>query len=804
MAALAGENVLIGETVSHYRVLRQLGHGGMGVVYEAEDLKLGRRVALKFLPHETMEDPQALQRFRLEARAASACHHESICTIFEVDEAQDQPFIAMELLDGVPLSERFNGPQLSLDSVLDIAIQIADALDAAHSRGIIHRDIKPANIFITSRGRVKVLDFGLAKVSAMPQHAAAGAATVDIPAHLTSPGSAVGTVAYMSPEQARGDALDARTDLFSFGAVLYQLATGKMPFDGPTSAVIFNKILEKESQLPSTLNPELPPKLDEIVGKALEKDRDLRYQTAADMRTDLKRLKRDSDSGRAAAQRTATSSAVEHPSRTHDSGPTIVQKAGRTLRMWWLGAFVALLLAGSALAVWFWRTSGNHAGINSLAVLPFTYDRSDASHEFLADGITEDVINNLVQIPGLRVMARTTVFRYKGQDIDPQQIGQKLKVDAILTGRLTHHNEEMTIQADLVRVFDGAQIWGHQFTRPEQQAHDLQSDITREITQMLRARITGDEIQHITASKTQDPEAYELYLRARFHLAKRTRQDIAEGIAYLQQAVQRDPSYAEAQAQLALACSISTGYGVMNFAEAQPKAKAAAMKALQLDPRLGEAHIAMGLVKAAEFDWSGADQEYKRGLELTPNDATAHYAYANISLLAQGRYDEAIAEFRKALELDPFSGIINANYAAALSAAGRAEAAIEQIRKALDIDPNFEVALDRGSEIYAAAGQYDDAWKLVARRFPQAAALYSGGGHDAFYSAYVQARAGADPADLAIAYAGAGNKDAAFTALGKTLERDPVDVGLLRTPQLNSLRSDPRYAEMLKRAKLNP
>ncbi len=797
---------LIGETVSHYRVLRELGRGGMGVVYEAEDLKLGRRVALKFLPREMAENVQALTRFQLEARAASAAGHEGICTIFDVDEADGQPFIAMEFLEGEPLSERFNGRPMTLDSVLDIAIQIADALDAAHKKGIIHRDIKPANIFITSRGRAKVLDFGLAKLHAEPMHAvAAGAATVDVPAHLTSPGSAVGTVAYMSPEQARGEPLDARTDLFSFGAVLYQLATGKMAFDGPTSAVIFTKILEKESPPPSTINPDLPPRLDEIVGKALEKDRELRYQTAAEMRADLKRLKRDSDSGRTAAQRSA-SAVAERPSGTQASpqpASATTQVLQPTVRLMWIIAAAALLIIATATGAWFWHGSGNKTIIKSLAVLPFSYDRSDASHEFLADGITEEVINNLAQIPGLRVMARTTVFRYKGKDIDPQQIGQKLNVDAILTGRLTHHDEQMTIQADLVRVSDGAQLWGQQFTRPEQQAHDLQGDITREISQMLRARITGAEMQHITASKTQNPEAYELYLKARFYLTKRTKQDITEAITYFQQAIDKDPSYAEAHAALALVYGLAPGYGVMGFPAAQPKAKMEAERALQLDPMLGEAHTAMASAKAAEFDWDGAEREFKRAIELKPNDANAHYFYANICLLPQGRYDESIAEFRKALELDPFAGIINANFGVALVAARRQDQALEQFRKTLEMDAHFEVALDRASELYAFRGDFENAWKLIAREHPEAAKLYTGGGRDAYYAA--RAKTLSDHSDLAALYAEWGKKDQAFAELKGALAMDPVDVAsTIRIPEYDSLRGDPRYSEIMKRMNLKP
>ncbi|MGH9641758.1 MAG: protein kinase domain-containing protein, partial [Terriglobales bacterium] len=681
-----GGMAVVGSTISHYKILREIGRGGMGVVYEAEDIKLGRRVALKFLPREMASNEQALKRFEFEARAASALDHESICTIYEVDEAGGQPFIAMEFLEGDSLSERLLGHPITLDAVLDAAIQIADALDAAHRKGIIHRDIKPANIFITSRGRVKVLDFGLAKIVSDPL-LGAHAATVDVPAHLTSPGSAVGTVAYMSPEQARGEALDARSDLFSFGAVLYQLATGKMPFDGPTSAVIFTKILEKDSPAPSSVNPDLPLKLDEIISKALERDRELRYQTAAEIRADLKRLKRDSDSGKkivqgvgpAALSRSSSTAAVAVAPALSSSGTHTI--TSRKLPL--IAGIVILLLASAAAGAWFWRSRGSNPAISSIAVLPFNYDRKDAEHEFLADGITEDVINNLAQVPGLRVMARATVFRYKGKDADPQQVGRDLNVDAVLTGRLEHHDEQMTIQTDLVRVSDGAQLWGQQFTRPEAQAHDLQGDITREISQMLRMRVTGAQMQHMTAAKTHDPEAYELYQKGRFYMMKRTKQDLSSAIDYLQQAIAKDPSYADAHSSLALVYFLAPGYGLMNYSEAGPKGMAEAEKALQLDPNLGEAHTVLAADKATQFDWQGSEQEFKRALELNPNDATTHYVYARTCLMPQARYDEAVAEFRKALALDPFSGIINTNFGVLLSEAGRPVDAESQFRKTL-------------------------------------------------------------------------------------------------------------------------
>jgi serine/threonine-protein kinase len=669
--------------------------GGMGEVYLARDTLLDRQVALKFLPAEIAHDPQRLRRFVQEAKAASSLTHPNIAHIYEIGEADSVRFIAMEYVEGKSLDQRINGAPLKTAEMLQIASQAADAISEAHAKGIVHRDIKSANIMLTTRGQVKMLDFGLAKILS-----SSAPVVTELPTQLkTSPGLVIGTVPYMSPEQALGQEIDHRSDIFSLGVVLYEMATGRLPFCGKTTPETIGLITSAQPEAAARFNYDLPAEFDRIIRKCLEKARERRYQSATDLVVDLENLRRDSQSGAAVAQRRAAGSLQQ----------------SRLPLLFGVALIAVIITAG--LLLFYWTKTRSQRGsqnIESIAVLPFVNSSGDLKSEYLSDGVTESIINSLSQLPRLRVMARTTMFRYKGKEVAPETVGRELQVDAVLTGRVLQQADTLIVQADLMSVADGSQLWGEHYTRKLVDVFAIQDEIAQQITDRLRLRLTGAEQKLLTKHYTENTEAYDLFLKGRYFWGKGNQEGFEKAIEYYQQAVALDPNYA--LAYVGLATSYASLGGVLGYRapkETFPKSKEFALKAIALDEILAEAHSSLATYSLNyEWNWSEAEREYKRAIELNPNYAFAHSGYGTY-LEALGRFDEAVAERQLAYKFDPLSAFAAADVGYPLYYARRYDDAIQHYKKGLELDPNFSWGHLWIGQTYVAKGMYKEALEEI-------------------------------------------------------------------------------------------
>ena len=825
-------------TISHYKIISKIGAGGMGEVYLAEDTELDRQVALKVLLAEVAGDEDRVRRFVQEAKAASALNHPNILTVHEIGSFENSRFIATELIKGETLRERLQRESLTLRETLDAAAQIASALNAAHSAGIVHRDIKPENVMLRDDGLVKVLDFGLAKLTEKkPENLDSEGETRALEVK-TSPGMVMGTVAYMSSEQARGKEVDARSDIWSLGVVLYEMLTRRTPFAGETPNDSIAAILARE---PAPLDEHTPKELQRIIRKALQKKTDERYQTIKDFLLDVKNLKRElefaeelersavphsmkssnvsaSGSGENATAilpaAISTQSSLPQPT---SSAEYIVGKVSSNKLAAAFGSVILLALIGLGYWYFFNRTAAKQ--IESIAVMPFVNESGNADVEYLSDGMTETLISSLSQLPNLNVKARSSVFRYKGKDTNTQTIGKELNVQAILNGRVVQRGDQLTLNLELVDAQTENVIWSEQYNRRQADLVSLQSEIARDVSGKLKIKLSGADEAKVAKSYTTNTEAYQLYLKGRYHWNKRTGESVKQAVEFYRHAIEKDSNYALAYSGLAEAYVLFPQFSVALPKDSAPLAKATALRALALDDSLAEAHTALGeYLNYFEWDRVGAEKEFRRAIELNPNYATAHN-WLGIDLLAPTkRFDEAIAELRRAEELDPLSPMIGANLGVAILFTRRYDEAIAQYKRVLSLDPNFAFArfnlggAFHSKGLYAEAiNEYRKALELSDDPFTKgflALSLAKSGQLDEATRLLNQlklesAQRYVPSYAIAIVFIGLNEKDEAI----KWLEKDVAERSFYASyyavsPELDDLRSDPRFKDLLKRMNL--
>jgi len=804
----------------------------MGEVYLAEDTRLDRQVALKILPQEFAEDSDRMNRFVREAKSASALNQPNIITIHEIGEAEGTHFIASEYIQGETLHTRLKQTPLDLKTTLDIAIQVASALNAAHKAGIIHRDIKPENVMIRPDGLVKILDFGIAKLSTKRAEPTAEEAATALKQQGTSPGVIIGTANYMSPEQARGKAVNAQSDIFSFGIVLYEMVTGQRAFTGENAVDVIGAILHKEPTPLNQLAPELPHEIERIINKTLRKDPDVRYQTAGDLLTDLKDAKQELEFQdkleRAVApqsQRPETQTIFlpatdgqRSPTLPTSSAEFITQEVKKHKLGVMVGSLFVVALLGVGLWFFYFRVSAANKTISSIAVLPFQNKSSDADTDYLSDGLAESLIYRLSQLPNLKVSPTSAVMRYKGKELDAQRIAKELGVQAVMSGRMIQRGENLSISVELVDAANNKIIWGEQYERKMSDLLTTQREIATTITEKLQLKLSGENAKGITKKYTESNEAYQLYLKGRYLWNQRTGESLKRATEFYNQAIEKDPGFALAYAALAETYVLFANYEVSSPADSMPQSKAAALRALELDDSLAEAHSALGWYLCQyEFDWIGGEKEFRRAIELNPNYATAHQWLASVFAQTK-RFDAAQAEIKRASDLDPLSPIIAVNVAFDLWESRRYDEALKQFERTLLLHPDFTVAQQGLCWTYSAMGKSELAITACRKSLDLTKGAWDKGrlsmvlgsaGHTDEAKKLLQelqtesSQRYIPKMALALAHLGLNQKEEALAMIEQDVAEHGYWVGSMGVePEFDELRSEPRFKALIKRANL--
>jgi eukaryotic-like serine/threonine-protein kinase len=778
----------VGDRLGPYEILAPLGAGGMGEVYRARDSRLGREVAIKVLPKDLADDSQALARFESEAKAVAALSHPNILVLFDVGEHEGIRYAVTELLEGETLRDRLSRSPLSWRKTIELGVALADGLAAAHGKEIIHRDIKPANIFLTADGQVKILDFGLARwqETKSPQDETV---TLD----ETQAGAVLGTVGYMSPEQVRGEKAGAPSDIFALGCVLYEAVTGRRAFPGKSAGDTMAAILKEDPAAIADSGKQAPAELERVIERCLAKNPAQRFHSAHDLAFALRSIL----------------------STTGEQKPVVPPRGVRRRVMLSVAATLVILVAAAGLLYW---RSRNAQSIDSVAVLPFANMGGSPDSDYLSDGITDSLIDSLSQLPNLKVMSRSAVFRYKGKEPDARTAGRELGVRAVLTGRITQRGDSLSVSTELMNVDDNSHLWGEQYNRKLVDALAVQNEIAHQIVEKLRLRLSSAQMTHMTTRQTANPEAYQLYLKGRYFAAQFSQEGLDKGMDYFRQAIALDPTYALAYDGMSYYYQLIEDL-LMPPLEAMPKAEEAARRALELDDSLVDTHVEMASnYTMYDFDWPAAEREFQRAIGLNPSYAPAH-EYYGWYLISMGRTDQAIQEEQRGVELDPLSPEIHSILGWVLFFAHRYDQAAVELHKCLELDPNYWIGYFMLGEVYAQQGRLEDAmaaqrksaeilpsasWPLAEIARDYALAGKSAEARQALRDLLARSqRMRVSPYGIATVYAALGDKDQAFAQLEQAYAQRSFALDFLKVdPELDNLHSDPRFQDLLGRMKL--